>query len=101
MSRVEQKKLKKRKSYRVSMLIFLIVLFLFVGIVITDNALKQMMALEEEGPVLGYERQEHYHLINLLGRTFYIDQRVIDKRTKEAGLWLKESYDYIRKSIAN
>lgn len=101
MSRVEQKKLKKNKGFRVSIVVFLIVIFLFAGLTITDNALRQMMDLQEEGRVFGYERQEHYHLINFLGRTFYLDQRKIDEKTREAGLWLKESYDHIRRTIVN
>ncbi len=78
----------------------LIIAFLFVGIIITDNALRQMMALGEEGRVFGYERVDNFHLVDLLGRTFYIDQRVIDEKTHEVKVWLQESYDYIKRFIA-
>ncbi len=100
MSRLERKKLKKKKSHRTTFLVILIIAFLFIGIIITDNALRQMMALGEEGRVFGYERVDNLHLVDLLGRTFYIDQRIIDEKTLEVRVWLKESYDYIKRSIA-
>ena len=100
MNRVERKKLKKKKGFTTTILVVCLIVFLFIGIIITDNALRQMMALGEEGRVFGYEREENYHLINLLGRTFYVDQRVIDDKTREASLWLRESYDHIKRSLA-
>lgn len=100
MSRVERKKLKKKKNYRVTITVLLIIVFLFVGIMITDNALRQMMDLGREGRVFGYQREDNYHLINLLGRTFYVDQRIIDEKTIEANTWLKESYWSIKRYIS-
>ncbi|SDK37330.1 hypothetical protein SAMN05660472_01139 [Natronincola ferrireducens] len=74
----------------------MVILFLILGIVSVDYALREMLALNEIRAI-GYELQEEEVVIYLLGETFYI----ANERVNEVYLFFQEGYYKIIEKIKN
>ncbi|GAB6084817.1 hypothetical protein [Alkaliphilus crotonatoxidans] len=77
MGRVEAKKQIKKRRQRVYLTITLIMLILIVGLVAVDEAHREMMARYDAVGVLGYYREGPYHVFQLIGQEYYIDQEMV------------------------
>lgn len=96
MSRIQTKIQNKKKKRQLKGFIILVILFLILGIVSVDYALREMLALNEIRAI-GYELQEEEVVIYLLGETFYI----ANERVNEVYLFFQEGYYKIIEKIKN
>ncbi|AKL95809.1 hypothetical protein CACET_c23630 [Clostridium aceticum] len=87
MSRVEEKLKYKKKKKQLLLILILILVFLVTGILAVDYALREMMALDET-KVLGYEVQEQYTVLYIVGESIYIKNESIDRVT----VFVEEGY---------
>ncbi|AOY77573.1 hypothetical protein [Clostridium formicaceticum] len=90
MSRVEEKLKYRRKRRQLLLILTLIFVFLIMGVLSVDYALREMMALDE-AKVLGYDVQENYTVLYVVGESIYIKNESIDKVT----LFIEEGYHKI------
>lgn len=78
MSRRQIKLENKKKKRQLKLFLFFILLFMIIGILSVDYALREMLALEDAG-VFSYERQQNYFILYFLGEKIYIENEKIEK----------------------
>lgn len=75
--RMEEKKVLKRKKRYVRLGLLLLLSLLVLGLLATDYALRNMMALFDGGQLFSYGRENNIHYLEIMGHEFYIDHENI------------------------
>ncbi|MBM7614668.1 hypothetical protein [Alkaliphilus hydrothermalis] len=84
----KKRRLKKDKRY-VNLILMLLLFVLISGIVATDYALRDMMALFDGGRLFTYQQQGNLHHFEVFGDQFYIDQEQVVAGVKRSIQWGK------------
>lgn len=87
MSRIERKIENKKKKRQLKIVLFLIFILMVTGILSVDFALREMLALEDTR-VFGYEPQQDYILLYLIGEKVYIEK----EKVEEIQVFIQETY---------
>ncbi len=77
MSRVAAKKMNRKRKKSVFFVMIFIFTMLTVGLLMVDGAHREMMARHNEVRVLGYYREGKYHVLQVIGEEYYVDQEVV------------------------
>ncbi|SNT15151.1 hypothetical protein SAMN05446037_104514 [Anaerovirgula multivorans] len=96
MSRIERKIEHRKKKRQLKIFLFLIFIFMIIGILSVDSAIREMLALEDTR-VFGYEAQQDYILFYLMGEQIYIEQ----EKVEEIQVFIEEIYYNIIEQVNN
>ncbi|WP_090444081.1 hypothetical protein [Natronincola peptidivorans] len=94
MSRRQMKIENKKKAKQLRMILIFIMIFLIIGILSVDYALREMLALEDTR-VLGYELEEENVVLYVIGEKIYI----ANEKIEEIYVMLETGYSRIMDEI--
>lgn len=103
MSRMELKKQQKKSTRFISFVFMLIFIILIAGLMATDYAMREMLALFDGSRLLGYGRVEELHEIYLMGDIYYINQTEAKEQVTQWATsikaWINSGYRWIKDKL--
>ena len=100
MGRVEQRKQIRKKRKRARFLIICLLIFMILGLVATDYAIREMLAIEESR-VIGFTRELDNYKIYFMGEEFFIEYDRIEQVREEIYSFSKDQIEGIQDWIGN
>ncbi len=89
MGRMEEKRVLKRKKRYVNICLMILFILLILGVVATDYAIRDMMALFDGGQLLAYWRDANRHYIEIFGSEYYFDEALVYESLKGYIEWTR------------